>query len=657
LVLTGANTYAGGTTISGGILQIGNGGTTGSIVGNVVDNATLAFNRSDTVTYGGVVSGSGSLTKAGAGTLVLTGANTYAGGTTISSGILQIGNGGTTGSIVGNIVDNAALVFNRSDSLIYGGIVSGTGSLTKMGAGTLVLTGANTYSGGTFVTSGILELNGSVASIVNVAAAGRLSGTGTVNGGIANAGVIAPGTAANPFGTLTATGNVTFSAGSFLQPTISGAGTSSLLQAGSITITAGQVRPQTTGSSLFLMQTDYRIALGTAGLAGTFTGVDESLLPTFLDASLSYTGTEAFLRVRRNATNFAATAGLTPNQAAIAGSLDAAVTASNPLAYTTYAPIYNALLSAPSSASLQQNLTTLSGDGLTAFQIAAQGAADRFGERLEAHTWSNSSNLWGSVAYGSQDGDSDGNGPGYQSKGAEFQIGFATSLGKDTRVGVSAGLTKDDVDVDGRATTGNVETWSVGVQLRQDFGRAYFAGQATYNWHNIDTSRALMLGGTAAGDFDAQTWTASGEIGGVFRTGRLNLEPFVSLRHASTHQEAYSETGPAGALNVDSARYETTRLGGGFRVINRDPDSAVRPYAMVTYERELGDQSAALDNNLPGLPGFRVSSTKLGKDVLSAAIGIEVRLSGGVSLFAAGGGRWRDNEKSLHGNGGLRIRF
>ena len=68
------------------------------------------FNRSDALTYGGVISGTGSLTKSGTGTLTLTGDNTYTGGTTISAGTLQIGNGGTTGSVAGNIVDNAALV-------------------------------------------------------------------------------------------------------------------------------------------------------------------------------------------------------------------------------------------------------------------------------------------------------------------------------------------------------------------------------------------------------------------------------------------------------------------------------------------------------------------------------------------------------------------
>jgi autotransporter-associated beta strand protein len=71
LVLTGTNTYSGGTTISAGTLQIGNGGTTGSITGNVTDNGTLAFNRSDAMTFGGVISGAGSLVQLGSDTLTL----------------------------------------------------------------------------------------------------------------------------------------------------------------------------------------------------------------------------------------------------------------------------------------------------------------------------------------------------------------------------------------------------------------------------------------------------------------------------------------------------------------------------------------------------------------------------------------------------------
>jgi fibronectin-binding autotransporter adhesin len=57
LFLTATNTYSGGTTISGGALIIGSGGASGSIVGDVLNNGTLALNRNDTVTFGGVISG------------------------------------------------------------------------------------------------------------------------------------------------------------------------------------------------------------------------------------------------------------------------------------------------------------------------------------------------------------------------------------------------------------------------------------------------------------------------------------------------------------------------------------------------------------------------------------------------------------------------
>ncbi len=80
----------------------------------MTDNGNLAFNRTDTVTFPGIVSGTGSLSQVGTGTLTLTAADTYAGGTTISAGTLQIGNGGTSGSIVGNVTDNGNLVFSRT---------------------------------------------------------------------------------------------------------------------------------------------------------------------------------------------------------------------------------------------------------------------------------------------------------------------------------------------------------------------------------------------------------------------------------------------------------------------------------------------------------------------------------------------------------------
>src|SRR5207249_9662751 len=136
--------YTGGTTISAGTLQLGNGGTTGSIAGDVANNGTLAFDRSDTLTFAGNISGSGSVNQIGTGTTILTANNTYTGGATISAGTLQLGNGGTTGIVAGDVFDNGILAFDRSDNLTFPGVISGPGSLVNLGTGTLILTGSNT---------------------------------------------------------------------------------------------------------------------------------------------------------------------------------------------------------------------------------------------------------------------------------------------------------------------------------------------------------------------------------------------------------------------------------------------------------------------------------------------------------------------------------
>ncbi|MCX8475870.1 MAG: autotransporter-associated beta strand repeat-containing protein [Sphingomonas sp.] len=176
-ILTADNSYTGGTTIAAGTVQIGSGGTTGSIVGDVLNNAALILNRSDDLAFGGAISGTGSVTQSGSGTTILTGDSSYTGGTTITAGTLQIGDGGTTGSITGSIANNAALVFDRSDALVFGGVITGTGTVTQAGAGTTILTGANSYTGGTTIAAGTLQL-------------GDGGATGSITGDVANNGVL-----------------------------------------------------------------------------------------------------------------------------------------------------------------------------------------------------------------------------------------------------------------------------------------------------------------------------------------------------------------------------------------------------------------------------------------------------------------------------------
>ncbi len=213
-VLTSDNSYAGTTTINAGTLQVGTGAAAGTLgSGAVTNNSSLIFNRSDSYTYGGVISGSGTLQQNGSGTTVLTGANTYTGLTTINAGTLQLGNGGTSGSLLGDIVNNGMLAINRSDSVTLSDFISGTGGLQQNGTGSTILTGNNSYKGSTTVSSGSLIVNGdqsAATGATTVASGAKLGGTGTLGGNvtIASDGILTPGSTNGTGGTLTIKGNL-----------------------------------------------------------------------------------------------------------------------------------------------------------------------------------------------------------------------------------------------------------------------------------------------------------------------------------------------------------------------------------------------------------------------------------------------------------------
>jgi len=191
LILSTSNTYSSFTTVSAGTLQIGNGGTTGSIATDVLNNAVLIFNRAGVLAYDKVISGSGQLVKSGTGIVALTGSNTYTGGTTVSSGTLQ----GTTTSLQGSITNNASLVFNQATDGTYGGVISGSGGFTKSGLGRLTLPEANTLSstGSIAIAQGTLAAPFGVSHTgggITLATGGTLEAAGQVNRAVSGVGII-----------------------------------------------------------------------------------------------------------------------------------------------------------------------------------------------------------------------------------------------------------------------------------------------------------------------------------------------------------------------------------------------------------------------------------------------------------------------------------
>ncbi len=245
ITLTGNNTYSGTTTISNAnsLLQIGNGGTSGTLgAGAVINNGTLAFDRSDDVSVSNAISGSGRLVQQGTGTVTLTGANTYSGTTTISNGTLQIGNGGTSGTLgAGAVVNNGTLIFNRSDSLEVNNPVGGVGNLVQSGAGTTTLAGTNTYAGTTAIDAGTLLLNGSHAGggSYTVATNAVFGGTGVTASAVIvqDGGIIRPGDGIAQG--ILQTGSLTLDNTGLLNLLLGGATSSLLSVTGDVTLLGG----------------------------------------------------------------------------------------------------------------------------------------------------------------------------------------------------------------------------------------------------------------------------------------------------------------------------------------------------------------------------------------------------------------------------------
>jgi autotransporter-associated beta strand protein len=650
-ILTGVNSYTGGTHLNAGTLRVKsnsnlggaasalyfNGGTLQweatvtnlprSIVlesgGGTID--TGSFN----VTGTGVISGSGSLKKTGSGILSLTGANTYTGNLTVSAGTLR----GNSTSLRGNILNNGAVEFLQTASGTYAGVMSGSGSLTKQNAGSLTLSGANTYTGNTTISSGTLNVSGSLASPVTVGASGALAGTGTINGNIAVSGVLAPGNAATaPFGTLTVNGNLSFASGSTLRVQTDELGNNSKINVigatHGVAISGGTVEVLSGGGE-YNPHTAYVVISAAGGVTGSFEHVTTDF--AFLTPALTYDANHVNLTLDRNDLTFGAFA-----QTSAAST--SAVAAAEYLDEVSGAEKLVNSITMLNATQASEALEDFSGSRLTNMTRVSMSNTAQLFEMLASRlgTQYAGSGLWvRQLATGSGATDR-----GAESSGVHTIVGLDAAVTSETTLGFSAIYTRDNVNLDDRhSLRSRVHTPQLAAYVNHSFDAAELRGVVGCGDHHYNTERVVAAGvGASLVSAQRSGHECSAYVQAEIQNGSA-LRPIAGLMYSRLAEPSYVERGGPAALAVDGHTTQSVLSQAGLRYAGSSSDERVsfEGRAVWSHEFAANDSSfrASLADPLADATDshrFKVRDTERSRDSLILGAGLAAELRAGLSF-------------------------
>jgi autotransporter-associated beta strand protein/T5SS/PEP-CTERM-associated repeat protein len=703
-----------GSTGGPGMLTISNGGVvnaTGPLgVGDptgasalTVTGAGSRLNALSSLVVGDASCGCGSpligtLTVADGGVVNSPGFTGIARGSTLNLGI-----GGLAGAINTPAIDNRGqIVANFTDTLTLAAAISGPGTLSKAGVGTLILTGDNTYRGSTTVDGGTLSVNGSIVnSALTVNAGGTIGGNGIIGNTTINGGTLAPG---NSIGTLTVQGNLVMTSAAAYIVEVSPTNADRTNVTGTATL-GGTVQAVFTPGAY--ISRSYTILSATGGRIGTFGSLSTSGLPAGFTAGLSYTATDTILNLFAHLAvlpNDIGTGGLSINQRNVASALDNFFNNGGALP-PGFLPIFGL-----TGSNLGNALSQLSGEAATGgqqvgFQMGNQflgmmldpfvdgrngaaglgGPAIAFAPEREAvpdevalayaavlkapavpapsfeQRWS----AWGGGYGGSNRTSGDPAVVGshdLSARTAGFAGGLDYRVTPNTVVGIALAGGGTNWSLANGLGGGKSDAFQAGVYGVTRSGPAYLAAAFAFTNHWMSTDRFAFAGDHLTASFNAQSLGARVESGYRFATMFGGIAPYAAIQAQSFRTPTYSETDVNGggfALGYNGRTATDTRseLGARFdRLLALNPNAALALRARLAWAHDwVSDPTlAAVFQALPGA-SFIVNGAAPAKNSALTSAGAELRLANGVTLIGKFDGEFASRSSTYAGTGTVRY--
>ncbi len=568
LTLTGDHSYTGGTFVIEGELELGNGGRTGSVTGdvNLEQKTTFAFNHSNLLELNGIVSGQGAVVQRGSGITVLNAANSYSGATDITNGELMV-----NGSIISPVAVHT------------GGALSGMG-----------------YIGNLTAENGSVVSPGDFRSTQN--------------------------------GSLTVSGDARFQEGSTLAIASNIDGSTSALNVTGSAYLAGTVVfgdgrrgiPLSVADTLAMLGKEMTFITADSGVQGQFERVRPEY--RFIGATLDYQPKNVQVSFAETGRRFAEDA-KTPNQHAVADALQALGRGNqlyDNIAASTFSDDLSgayAQLSGDIYASLQ---TSLLQDSLLTRDAVLQRMANLFDAHLD-QSHASSSGIWGQ-AYGANTRfSSDGNAQAMKRNLAGFISGIDGQLADNWRLGLFTGYMQGSLDAGSSSATVNSYQLGAYSGYKWDKLKLAFGGNAML--HDIESQRSIAfkeLNHSNHADFRGYSFQGFTELSYGFQTKLAQIEPFAGISYAYVKTDAFAESDSPSAVSGAASATDALSTLLGTRIQRTDiiSDTASVDTILMAGWQHNSRQSPRAELSFNGGGDFTINGLALERDTFVTQAGL-----------------------------------